>query len=182
MADRFEELKEKYGSVLHFIQQQQDVHLENVNMEGDKLFIRASAPSQEVKNHIWDQIKLIDKSYSDLICDISVSQQHAQPTMTAGASMGGGQGQRRYTVQGGDTLSKISREYYGDPNQYMRIFNANRSILHDPNSIRPGAPTRVASSNPIRMTTRNLPSGALARGSPLKSLTAHCTPGTPRTR
>ena len=74
--------------------------------------------------------------WATLICDISVAQQ--QPTMTAGASASGGQGQRRYTVQPGDTLSKISREYYGDPNQYTKIFNANRSVLKDPNTIQPG--------------------------------------------
>ena len=58
--------------------------------------------------------------------------------MTAGASVGSNQGQRHYTVQAGDTLSKISREYYGDPNQYMKIYNANRSVLKDPNTVRPG--------------------------------------------
>ena len=60
MADKFETLKAKYQSVLNFIQQQQNTQLQNVNMEGDKLFIRAAAPSQDVKNKIWDQIKLVD--------------------------------------------------------------------------------------------------------------------------
>ena len=69
MADRFEQLKSKYESVLHFMQTQ-NVQLQNLNMEGDKLFIRATAPSQQVKNHVWDQIKLVDPSYSDLIADI----------------------------------------------------------------------------------------------------------------
>ena len=67
MADRLGELKAKYQSVLNFIQQQQNTQLQNVNMEGDKLLIRASAPSQEVKNKIWDQIKLVDPTASDLI-------------------------------------------------------------------------------------------------------------------
>jgi nucleoid-associated protein YgaU len=116
--------------------QQQQVQLQNVNMQGNQLFIRGVAPSPEAKNKIWDQVKLIDKSYSDLVMDITVSQQ--MPTMTAGASASGGQGQRRYTVQAGDTLSKISRQYYGDPNQFTKIFNANRGVLKDPNSIYPG--------------------------------------------
>jgi nucleoid-associated protein YgaU len=133
----FERLKQKYQPALNLMQQLQ-VRLQNLNMQGSQLLIRGVAPSAEAKNRVWDQVKLIDRSFSDLICDISVSQQQSQPTMTAGASMGGGQGQRRYTVQGGDTLSKISREYYGDPTQYMKIFNANRGVLKDPNSIRPG--------------------------------------------
>ena len=133
----FERLKQKYQPALNLMQQL-EVRLQNLNMQGNQLLIRGSAPSAEAKNKVWDQVKLIDSSHSDLICDISVSQQQAQPTMTAGASASGGQGQRRYTVQPGDTLSKISREYYGDPNQFTKIFNANRGVLKDPNTIRPG--------------------------------------------
>ena len=131
----FEQLKKKYQPVLNLMQQLQ-VKLQNVNMEGTKLLIRAAAPSAQVKNKIWDQVKLIDSSFSDLICDITAPQESA--TMTAGASTSGGQGQRRYTVKAGDTLSKISREFYGDPNQYSKIFNANRNVLADPNKISPG--------------------------------------------
>ena len=137
----FERLKQKYQPALNLMQQLQ-VRLQNLNMQGNQLLVRGEAPSAEAKNKVWDQIKLIDSSHSDLICDINVSQQaqptQKQPTMTAGASASGGQGQRHYTVQPGDTLSKISREYYGDPNQYPKIFNANRSILKDPNAIQPG--------------------------------------------
>jgi len=57
--------------------QQLQVQLQNVNMEGTKLLIRGVAPSADIKNRIWDQVKLIDSTYSDLICDLSVSQ--AQP-------------------------------------------------------------------------------------------------------
>jgi nucleoid-associated protein YgaU len=41
-------------------------------------------------------------------------------------------------VRPGDTLSKISREFYGDANQYAKIFNANRNVLRDANTISPG--------------------------------------------
>ena len=136
MAQDFERLKQKYQPVLNLMRQLQ-VQVQNVNMEGSQLLIRATAPSADAKNKVWDQVKLIDSSHSDLICDISISQQ-APVTMTAGASASGGHAQRRYTVRAGDTLSKISREYYGDPNQFTKIFNANRSILKDPNSISPG--------------------------------------------
>ena len=43
-----------------------------------------------------------------------------------------------YTVKSGDTLSKISKQFYGDAGQYMKIFNANTSILKDPNQIQVG--------------------------------------------
>jgi nucleoid-associated protein YgaU len=132
----FDRLKQKYQPVISLMKQLQ-VQVQNVNMQGTKLFIRGMAPNSDAKNKVWDQVKLIDSGYSDLICDITVAQQ--QPaTMTAGASASGGQNQRRYTVQAGDTLSKISRAFYGDANQYSKIFNANRSILQDPNKISPG--------------------------------------------
>src|SRR5438270_6216905 len=121
---RFEQLKQKYQSVQNAMAQQQ-VRLQNLNMEGDKLFMRAEAPSEEAKNKVWDQIKLVDPSYSDLMADITVNQSAAPRTQTAGASIGGAQGSRTYTVQPGDSLSKISKELYGTANQYMKIFEAN---------------------------------------------------------
>ena len=134
----FERLKQKYQSAIKLMQQLQ-VRVQNINMEGTKLLIRGVAPAADVKNKIWDQIKLIDASYPDLVCDLSVSEsQQAPATMTAGAATGGGQNQRHYTVKAGDTLSKISRQFYGDANQYTKIFNANRNILRDPNTISPG--------------------------------------------
>jgi len=140
MADnqRFEQLKQKYQSVQNSMTQHQ-VRLQNLNMQGDKLYMRAEAPSQDAKNKVWDQIKTVDASYSDLICDISVNETAAAPrTQTAGAGVGGGQSTRTYTVQAGDTLSKISKQFYGNANQYMKIFEANRGRLQSPDRIEAG--------------------------------------------
>jgi nucleoid-associated protein YgaU len=142
---RFEQLKQKYQSVINAMGQHQ-VQLQNVNMQGDKLFIRGEAPSQEAKNRVWDQIKLVDPTYSDLTADITVNESAAQQSQqsqqsqprTMGAGVGGGESQRRYTVKAGDSLSKISREMYGNANDYMKIFEANRDKLKDPNQIQPG--------------------------------------------
>ena len=141
---RFEQLKQKYQSVINAMGQHQ-VHLQNVNMQGDKLFIRGEAPSAEAKNRVWDQIKLVDPTYSDLTADITVNasaapqqqsqQQQAPKTMGAGV---GSTGHRTYTVKAGDSLSKISREVYGNANDYMKIFEANRDKLSDPDKIQPG--------------------------------------------
>jgi nucleoid-associated protein YgaU len=134
MADKFEQLKAKYQSVLNFMQQQ-NVQLQNVNMEGDKLFIRATAPSQDVKNRVWDQIKLVDPQSSDLTADI---QAPAAAAAVAAAGAGSAPASRTYTVQAGDNLSKISKHFYGDPNQYMKIVNANKDQISDPDKIKPG--------------------------------------------
>ena len=48
-----------------------------------------------------------------------------------------------YTVKSGDTLSKISKQYYGDANQYNKIFEANRPMLSHPDKIYPGQNLRI---------------------------------------
>ncbi|MCH7336289.1 peptidoglycan-binding protein LysM [Acinetobacter sp. NIPH 2699] len=48
-----------------------------------------------------------------------------------------------YTVKSGDNLSKISKEYYGDPNQYNKIFEANRPLLKNADDIFPGQVLRI---------------------------------------
>ena len=48
-----------------------------------------------------------------------------------------------YTVKSGDNLSKISKQFYGDPNQYMKIFEANKPMLSHPDKIYPGQNLRI---------------------------------------
>lgn len=132
---RFNELKSKYQSVLNLIEQQQ-VQLQNLHVQDNKLFIRGTAPSDNAKNAVWDQIKLVDPNYNqDLTADITVDASRA-----IGAAAGGGQGQagQTYEVKPGDNLSKISKQFYGDPNEYMRIFYANADKLRDPDKIQVG--------------------------------------------
>jgi len=132
---QFNQLKLKYQSVLNEIEQQQ-VQLQNLHVQDNKLVIRGIAPSDEVKSKVWDQIKLVDQNWqNDLTADITVDQSRAM-----GAAAGGGQAQpgQTYTVKPGDNLSKIAKEFYGDPNEYMKIFYANRDKLSDPDKIRAG--------------------------------------------
>jgi LysM repeat protein len=131
---RFNELKQKYGSVLRVIEQT-GVRMQNLHVENNKLYIRGGAPSSQAKNQIWDQIKLVDPSFSDLVADITVDPNaHQQSAHESGPASGG----QTYTVKAGDTLSKISKQFYGDANSYMDIFNANQDKLNDPNKIFPG--------------------------------------------
>jgi nucleoid-associated protein YgaU len=48
-----------------------------------------------------------------------------------------------YTVKRGDSLSKISKEYYGNAMKYMVIFDANKPMLSDPDKIYPGQVLRI---------------------------------------
>jgi len=46
-------------------------------------------------------------------------------------------------VEVGDTLSKVSKQFYGEASLYMNIFEANRDKLTDPNKIQPGMQLRI---------------------------------------
>lgn len=48
-----------------------------------------------------------------------------------------------YTVKKGDTLSAISRQVYGSPDEYNRIFEANKPMLTHPDKIYPGQVLRI---------------------------------------
>jgi len=48
-----------------------------------------------------------------------------------------------YTVVGGDSLSKIAKQFYGDAGKYAHIFEANKPMLKDPDKIYPGQVLRI---------------------------------------
>ena len=50
---------------------------------------------------------------------------------------------RTYVVQSGDSLSKISKKFYGDANSWKRIFEANKDIVKNPDLIQPGWKLRI---------------------------------------
>jgi hypothetical protein len=131
---RFNQLKQKYQTVLTTADQQR-IQFQNLHVQDNKLFIRAIAPSEEAKNKFWDQVKLVNPNADDITADISVDASRA-----IGAAAGGGQGLggETYEVKSGDNLSKISKQFYGDANEYMRIFYANRDKLNDPDKIQVG--------------------------------------------
>jgi nucleoid-associated protein YgaU len=132
---RFNELKQRYQTVLTTADREQ-IQFHNLHVQDNKLFIKATAPSEEAKNKFWDQIKLVNPNADDITADISVDTSRAM-----GAAAGGGQGgggSQTYEVKSGDNLSKISKQFYGDSDEYMRIFYANRDKLKDPDMIQVG--------------------------------------------
>ncbi|MEP6800950.1 MAG: LysM peptidoglycan-binding domain-containing protein [Acidobacteriota bacterium] len=67
---------------------------------------------------------------------------------TAGAPAGtsaekGSDTLRVYVVQGGDSLSKISKKFYGDAGSWKKIFEANRDLVKNPDMIQPGWKLRI---------------------------------------
>ena len=133
--DRFEELKSKYRPVLRLIEQK-GLRMHNLHVQDNKLFVKASAGTEALKNEIWNQIKLVDPNYADLTCEIGIDPS-LEPSTPSGA------GAKSYTVQPGDSLSKIAKEFYGNASSYMKIFEANKDKLSDPNKIQVGQVLKI---------------------------------------
>jgi nucleoid-associated protein YgaU len=53
------------------------------------------------------------------------------------------QGFAQYTVASGDTLSGIAHRFYGDAALFLRIFEANRDQISNPDLIFPGQVLRI---------------------------------------
>lgn len=73
VPDLFEQLKQKYQPVLDTIQKE-GAQLENVNLDGNQLYLKATATSEASKNRIWDAIKRVDPNFADLKHDIEFRQ------------------------------------------------------------------------------------------------------------
>ena len=101
-----------------------------------KLHFVGSVKTEEEKNELWNAIKTIPTWKDDIVADIKV---------TGGGQAGGAAAAAgtTYTVQPGDTLSKIAKEQLGDGNAYMKIFNANKDQLSDPDKIKPGQVLKI---------------------------------------
>jgi nucleoid-associated protein YgaU len=48
-----------------------------------------------------------------------------------------------YEIKKGDTLGKIAKQFYGNASKYMKIFEANRDIIDNPDRIYPGQKIRI---------------------------------------
>lgn len=48
-----------------------------------------------------------------------------------------------YTIESGDSLSKIAKQFYGNAMDYPKLFEANREVIKDPDLIYPGQKIRV---------------------------------------
>ncbi len=124
-------LREKYN---HAIQTAKGYKMDGGAEEKDgKLHFKGTVTSEAEKNAIWDALKTVPDWKNDVVADIKVKPGVGAP----GASM------KTYTVKSGDTLSAISREHLGDAKHYMRIFEANKDQLTDPDKIRPGQVLKI---------------------------------------
>jgi nucleoid-associated protein YgaU len=96
-----------------------------------KLYWKGTVATEAERNEIWNAIKTIPTWQNDIIADIQVTGGPAAAAPPAAAP-------KTYTVKAGDTLSKIAKETLGSAGAYMKIFEANKDQLSDPDKIKPG--------------------------------------------
>ena len=111
-------MKQKYQPVLGTIQKE-GAQLQNRNLDGNQTVSESHSKVGGQQESYLGRDPRSRSKFADLKHDIEFSQ-----------------ADQTYTVQPGDTLSKISKQFYGDPNQYTKIAQANK--LDDPDKIKAG--------------------------------------------
>ena len=117
------------GTYAYSVDIAQKMGLNTIEERDGKLHCKGTVATQEDANKIWDAIKTIPTWSKDVVADIQ-----ARPGAAAAQT---------YTVKAGDTLSKIAERSLGNANAYMRIFEANRDQLNDPDLIKPGQVLKI---------------------------------------
>jgi nucleoid-associated protein YgaU len=134
-------LRDKYA---HAIQTAKGKFQGGAEERDGKLHWKGTVASEADKNEIWNAIKTIPDWQKDIVADIKVTGGGAAAAAGSGSAGGASAGAARtYTVQPGDTLSKIAKEHLGNANAYMKIFEANKDQLSNPDLIKPGQVLRL---------------------------------------
>ncbi len=127
-------LQDKYKEMLDYARSSQVADLQ-VREQDNVLYVDGTAPSEEVKDQVWSLYQKIDPDMraADLVLNIQVGA--AAPGTGAGST---------YTVQKGDSLSKIAAGYPGL--RWQDIFEANKDQISNPDLIQPGQVLKIPSA------------------------------------
>jgi nucleoid-associated protein YgaU len=120
-------LRAKYQQLIDTATQSGVTDLQ-VREQNNVLYIDGNAPSEAVKQQLWDLYNRIDPDYraGDLVLNINALGTSANEAKGA---------YQEYEVVSGDSLSKIGQKY-GVP--WKEIYEANRDVIKDPDLIHPG--------------------------------------------
>ena len=124
-------LQDKYRELVTTAQSAGVSNLQ-VREQDNVLYIDGVAPSEEIKQRLWDIYGKIDPNYrsADLIMNIKAIQ--------------GTGGTKEYVVVSGDNLSKIGKKFNV---KWKDIFEANKDRIKDPDHIEPGWKLKIPQSN-----------------------------------
>ena len=119
-------LRDKYQSLIAMAEGNGVADL-NIQEQDNVLHIHGTAPSEAVKQQLWDEYNRLDPDMrsGDVVMNLEVA---------AGSEV-------FYTVVPGDSLSKIATQYKGVT--WQKIFEANRDQIKNPDLIHPGQKLRI---------------------------------------
>ena len=117
-------LRAKYQQLIDTATQSEVTNLQ-VREQGNVLYIDGNAPSEEVKQNLWDLYNRIDPDYraGDLVLNVNVMGGSTSSTYD------------EYEVVSGDSLSKIGSRYGVT---WKEIFEVNKDRIKNPDLIQPG--------------------------------------------
>ena len=130
---------------------------------GEKIFGREDEAAEKIKENIEASnpgIQDLNVAYNDGVVELSGSADSAEAMEKAVLMAGNVQGVSEvkaagisappqaaqveyYVIQKGDSLSAIAKRYYGNAQDYPRIFDANREVIKNPDLIYPGQKIRI---------------------------------------
>ena len=130
---------------------------------GKKLFSSGDDAADKIKDHIQEEgLKIADLAvaYSDGIVTLSGNASSAADKEKAVLLAGNVKDVKEvkaddlkspaqdvkvefYIIKSGDTLSKLAKNYYGNAQDYPKIFEANREVIKDPDLIYVGQKIRL---------------------------------------
>lgn len=134
-----------------------------VSSMGKKLFSKEEDAAEKIKAAIQEDnpgIDNLDVSFAggkvSLSGDTASAEAMEKAVLIAGnvqgvsdvdasqvSSPAAAQDVQYYTIQSGDSLSKIAKEFLGDAMDYPKIFEANKEVIKDPDLIYPGQKIRI---------------------------------------
>jgi len=110
-------------------------------VRGKVITLKGKAESREAANLVMEKLDQAVKA-ENIVNAIEVAKKpEAVPAPEAAPEPVSGE--RFYEVVAGDTLGAISQKYYGQASNYMKIFEANRDILDNPDLIKVGQNLKI---------------------------------------
>ncbi len=124
-------LQDKYRELVTAAQSNGVSNLQ-VREQDNVLYVDGIAPSEEIKQRLWDIYGKIDPNYrsADLVMNIKAMQ--------------GAGDTKEYVVVSGDNLSKIGKKFNV---KWKDIFEANKDRIKNPDHIEPGWKLKIPQSN-----------------------------------
>ncbi|MCU0302783.1 MAG: LysM peptidoglycan-binding domain-containing protein [Thermoanaerobaculales bacterium] len=118
----------------------------SADVAGEVVTLRGEAASRQIATRVMEEMDQRVKP-DNIVNAIKIDKPAPAPAPAAAPVVTEADEEspteRYHMVVKGETLSHISAKYYGKANQYMKIFEANRDILDNPDLIKPGQKLRI---------------------------------------